>query len=456
MFGSTMLEVIIGLVFVFSLISLLASAIQEFIARIFALRSGNLKAGIKHFLAGEKELAQLLDHHALIAALGDKGFPSSTNSSRQGFWESIKRFFVDTLPNFLSHGNSGYPEYIPSHTFALALVQLVMRKPILDTARNAIEAEISKIRDTDVQTTVNNLFKINVDLKEFRKGLQNVINLDSAIKSDLDRVVQEQIQEIEKQKRVQPVFETVSNFLNNVNRLQTDNLKTALTTLVYAPGPTVTQGVLDLVNKLPAGVEKDQLASFLNNTSVSIDQAVKNIEAWYDDVMEQVSGWYKRKAQLILLVIGFAFAIIGNIDTISIYSALSRDATLRAAVVQSADEFVRSAPVIETSTSIENIQTGEVITSTRSITETEAEIADLQQRFQALDLPGGWVDQPTFRPADMQDGPSLGFWVTKIIGWTLTALAVTIGAPFWFDLLSKLVNLRSGFKPKEEDSSKQD
>ena len=37
----------------------------------------------------------------------------------------------------------------------------------------------------------------------------------------------------------------------------------------------------------------------------------------------------------------------------------------------------------------------------------------------------------------------------KLLGWTVTALAISLGAPFWFDLLRKLVNIRSsGNKPE--------
>jgi hypothetical protein len=39
-------------------------------------------------------------------------------------------------------------------------------------------------------------------------------------------------------------------------------------------------------------------------------------------------------------------------------------------------------------------------------------------------------------------------FLQKLIGWGLSAIAISLGAPFWFDLLSKLVNLRhSGQKP---------
>jgi hypothetical protein len=41
-----------------------------------------------------------------------------------------------------------------------------------------------------------------------------------------------------------------------------------------------------------------------------------------------------------------------------------------------------------------------------------------------------------------------GHWAFNFIGWLLMAIAVSLGAPFWFDLLNKLVNLRlAGVKP---------
>ena len=46
----------------------------------------------------------------------------------------------------------------------------------------------------------------------------------------------------------------------------------------------------------------------------------------------------------------------------------------------------------------------------------------------------------------------------KIVGILLTTIAVSLGAPFWFDMLNKLVNLRStGVKPKKsEDKEKEE
>src|SRR5437870_4444360 len=50
--------------------------------------------------------------------------------------------------------------------------------------------------------------------------------------------------------------------------------------------------------------------------------------------------------------------------------------------------------------------------------------------------------------------PLAGLWwsIQKLVGLLLTGLALSLGAPFWFDLLSKLINLRgAGAKPKRED-----
>jgi hypothetical protein len=81
----------------------------------------------------------------------------------------------------------------------------------------------------------------------------------------------------------------------------------------------------------------------------------------------------------------------------------------------------------------------------------------------ALGLPLGWVwpaDETTVnatQPAgvakalDPRQPPcTVGAWLTKIVGWLMTAFAISLGAPFWFDLLNKVVGLRSTVKPQPQ------
>src|SRR5690349_3040634 len=161
-----------------------------------------------------------------------------------------------------------------------------------------------------------------------------------------------------------------------------------------------------------------------------------SLEHWYDDTMDRVSGWYKRYVQRIILVISIVLVACLNVDSINIAQVLWRLPTERAAVAaaaakqagsgssasQDADEVVRSIP--------------------------------------ALKLPLGWTPPHLTRvsPAgaktvvvstDPQHVPlGVGSWLIKLLGLLLTVLALSLGAPFWFDALTKLGSLRqAGPKP---------
>jgi hypothetical protein len=43
---------------------------------------------------------------------------------------------------------------------------------------------------------------------------------------------------------------------------------------------------------------------------------------------------------------------------------------------------------------------------------------------------------------------SVGAFLLTLLGWLLTILAISLGAPFWFDTLSRLSRLRSSGKPE--------
>lgn len=136
------------------------------------------------------------------------------------------------------------------------------------------------------------------------------------------------------------------------------------------------------------------------------------VERWFDRGMERVSGWYKRRAQIILLVIGIVLAAALNADTLRVTDNLWRDEGLRQALVaqvEDADEDLDAEQALD--------------------------------RLEELQFPIGW--QEANRP---DDG---GEWAMAVLGWVLTAIALSVGAPFWFDLLGRVSNLRAaGRKPE--------
>ncbi len=70
-----------------------------------------------------------------------------------------------------------------------------------------------------------------------------------------------------------------------------------------------------------------------------------------------------------------------------------------------------------------------------------------------LRLPLGW--EAWLEPENYSSYDA-NTWLLKVMGLLLTIVAVSLGAPFWFDVLNRLVNLRmSGAKPKPAESERQ-
>jgi hypothetical protein len=159
----------------------------------------------------------------------------------------------------------------------------------------------------------------------------------------------------------------------------------------------------------------------------------ENIENWYNTAMDRVSGWYKRRAQWCLLVIGLVLAIAMNIDAIRITRELALNKTLRDGVVNKAIAFNKQQ------------QPGAATPSTPApTTYTDAKTA--KEQLAGLGLPIGWQSQS----GDWKDWMSIA-WM--IAGWLITAFAVSLGAPFWFDILNKFIVVRSTVKPEEKSGT---
>jgi hypothetical protein len=155
--------------------------------------------------------------------------------------------------------------------------------------------------------------------------------------------------------------------------------------------------------------------------------------------MERLSGWYKRRAQVFSLIIGLALALALNIDSLVVVQALWREPELRAGITayveQHTDQF---APP----------QEGEIAVPVDS----------LRQALISLELPLGWTTYAPKTSAMISAARDAGHsvllavifgWLLKGVGWLVTGLATSQGAPFWYDLLNKVVNLRSsGAVPK--------
>jgi hypothetical protein len=169
------------------------------------------------------------------------------------------------------------------------------------------------------------------------------------------------------------------------------------------------------------------LLSAIDTGQAGLDRVQSNLEEWYDSSMDRVSGWYKRETQSILLVVGIGIAVIANVNSLAVANHLYRDKVSRDALV---------------------IQAGNTQTA------VGRDMKQVRTELQRLNLPIGWSDVTLSLPGSSR-AAWLGYswWgnvLEPLLGWSMTALAISLGAPFWFDLLNKFMVIRSTVKPKEK------
>ncbi|MDX1940282.1 MAG: hypothetical protein SFU99_07005 [Saprospiraceae bacterium] len=188
------------------------------------------------------------------------------------------------------------------------------------------------------------------------------------------------------------------------------------------------------LDELPDIDLKNVLKQLLNDADNHLDGFKAKVKDWYNNVMDRASGWYKRSTQKILIVVGMLIAVVFNADTIAIYGRLEKDPEALQAILTAADAYV---------TDNDSIMLRQ---SNPAFMQSYDELKTfVNEELDAVKTPLGlgWynVDISEFQWYD---------WLTKVLGWIVTALAISLGAPFWFDLLRKLVNIRNaGKKPGE-------
>lgn len=170
----------------------------------------------------------------------------------------------------------------------------------------------------------------------------------------------------------------------------------------------------------------------------------KNTEDWFNDVMKQASGLYKLHAQKMALWIGLVVALIINIDTIQIAQKLWQEPTLRAALAAQAQIEVQQENPSDAAALVQkvNFPIGWTTTPLTGKSCGGVSIIDSQLVIRSAGECRAVTGLPAFN--------NLWGWIVKITGYVLSAAAAAQGAPFWFDILRKLV----GIKPQSASSEK--
>ena len=181
-------------------------------------------------------------------------------------------------------------------------------------------------------------------------------------------------------------------------------------------------------SSLPAGVRK-RVQAIAREASSDVRSIKAGLEGWFDENMSRLEGSYKRWVTMLLFVVGSIIAVAGNASTFHVADRLWHDPVTRQVVSDAATEVVAD---------------GAGATELRSV-------ADATDKLDELGVPVGWDEssRAVWRPHAVWKIWTWGWaQLAFVAGWLLTGILVTLGAPFWFDLLTKVVSLRNnGPKP---------
>ena len=363
MSGYAIVDVAIGLSFVFLVLSVFATSIIEAVSGLLSYRARSLEEWLAANLTTDAEpqpagLAARVEHHSRNAVRAVKAVVQPQPPSDE--LEAARRILGHPVVYAMTKGSSR-PSYVPRERFVAALLGRGGQ-----TRRRLFEA----LGSGDGAAAKTDAVLRSLPAGPVKRGLAAAWR-----KADRD---------VEKGRRYAADW--------------------------YAGAPAVAANAEALIDDLPDGPIKRAMRSLWVEADGDATAFRSEAEEWFDEAMQRLSGWYKRRTQVWLWGLGVTFAVLLDVDAIRIANTLWQDQTLRQLLVDQA----RHAPTAGV--------------------DPKAAAGQLT----SLGLPLGW------------DGAPSGFtnWFSTVLGLVLTSAAVSLGAPFWFDSLSKLANLRnSGPKP---------
>lgn len=375
MTGLTALDVVIGLAFIYSLYSLLASLIQEIIATNLSFRAKVLEKAIVRMLENERN-----DQWAITSRIKNlAGLLSRSSQVANG--TLADDFYKQPLIKYLGEDKwHRKPAYLEASNFSKALLD-VLKGPGFkagDDVRKAIETYLSS--------------------------------------------------------RPSPPPGTKDDTIDHLNSLWAD-----------------AQGDMERFREL--------------------------LEKWFDDTMLRATEWYKKYNQVFLLIIGLLIAVFFNVDTVQIVRKLSHDPDLRLQLVQRADAYLKDHPNVLENARQQKARIDRQLEMKKKATGADSTQAEREKRridslakVYEADMQRLQKEADTLIKGDLKDVSELlalgwgrqcekktpcancrflpnGLSWCSPLGWLLTALALSLGAPFWFDLLNKLMKLRGAVQP---------
>ena len=228
-----------------------------------------------------------------------------------------------------------------------------------------------------------------------------------------------------------------------------------------------------ILSKLPNSMKESfailarRAQTRVQHTGNDVNQFREEVAVWFDRSMSRASGVYKRNAKGIGILIGLFLAIATNVDAAFITDRLSNDENLRRVVTEQAISTAKASGLEQarnnTSEALEEL----ALPIGWNPTNFSEQLGCEPDRVSG-NMPSDWSQVPSSclkeasisvaNPVKMMTMFAVRYPIALLrilFGWLIAGIAISMGAPFWFDVLGKVMNVRNsgGKPPSTEDQS---
>jgi hypothetical protein len=406
--NSAIIEVAIGLIFVFSLLSILVTQINTVIVNFLNLRAKRLKEQLDKVLTDPVIRAKIMTHPLIrmVEATNQEVIMTHPDENL-----TVEQALA------MTEGKRARVGYIDSQRFVNVLIDVLTTK-----TGEKLYAELNKLIES---------MPPSVEKSQFREVLRQIQLSGTGLPQLRDMI--DKLSDLEMRHNMLVALNLLDSVLDKF-RLESSDLiplQLGIRQIRDKYLETALQAVLD--------------------TATSLNDAKDKLAQWFDGTMERSREYFTREMQRFSLGIGFLLCLVLNVDTLYLGRILWEDPALRGAVAVTAQA---TAPQLEQQMS-ENNSTTPGTTGETDLGQSFTDAQGTLRQLLDLRLPIGWTLTP-------HDGSTLAldsgrsdmrnlwmFWpgnnpnwfglvLQKLVGIIITTIAVAQGAPFWFDLLRKI------------------
>lgn len=509
------LEIAIGLVFIYLILSLLASEIQEIIGTLLQWRAEHLKRSIEVLIAANDK-----ESKAAAEAFADRLYEtpllSSLNQEATGPIAHFFRLFnqavgksyrtVTQARNVFGNKTSG-PSYIPSKTFAQALLESLqieeLRKVLLESRLSQFTEErlllpLSHMVN-DLRASTANEFLLNTEFRHLENAIRQLIDDFQSRRATLSETLDRLIVRLEEftvaaQDTLPDNHHLTETFMRRLEYLKQTlaNTKLDKAALMKAIQPSLAElvAVVDqksaIYRELKSLVGRDSGQAKAILETIEAQSIPPSLRATLISLAEKASSSLAAQASDTVLntVQNLADDSVSSLkiylsDLESDVKSLSTEveAWFNRGMARAQGVYKRNAKAvgiligiaIAISLNADSLHILDRLSrdpAIRSVISQAADeiaatdpnpeaIAQLEEEVDSilsnLPIPIGYGEAVTTRQEAAQAAWFMPLIPRRLVGWLITGFAISMGSNFWFNLLRRVVNVRNSGKEEGTD-----